>query len=77
MTCSSSGNYDIKGDFGHRHTVISMGNTGLVSSHEYSLLSAHEVYVNGETLRLVRLRNPWGEKEWNGDWSDHSPLWTP
>eukprot|EP00762_Andalucia_godoyi_P005561 ANDGO_00515.mRNA.1 Calpain-type cysteine protease DEK1 len=28
------------------------------------------------TVRLVQLRNPWGDTEWTGDWSDHSPLWT-
>ena len=26
---------------------------------------------------LVQLRNPWGNFEWQGDWSDHSDLWTP
>lgn len=28
-------------------------------------------------LRLAKIRNPWGTGEWTGDWSDHSPLWTP
>ncbi|CAN0515836.1 unnamed protein product, partial [Scytosiphon promiscuus] len=26
-------------------------------------------------FRLVRIRNPWSQGEWNGDWSDASTLW--
>ena len=29
-----------------------------------------------ETLRLVRVRNPWGRKEWNGEWGTGSDVWT-
>lgn len=28
------------------------------------------------TIRLVRIRNPWGKKEWKGAWSVHSEQWT-
>ncbi|KAF9161648.1 hypothetical protein DFQ26_004343 [Actinomortierella ambigua] len=51
----------------------SMARTGLISGHAYSVLEAVE--YKGE--RLVHLRNPWGEVEWNGDWSDDSDKWTP
>ena len=27
------------------------------------------------SLRLVKLRNPWGNGEWQGLWSDNSPAW--
>jgi len=49
---------------------------GIVASHAYSLLSAHEINTNRGKQRLIRVRNPWGKSEWNGDWSDTSPLWT-
>jgi hypothetical protein len=29
-----------------------------------------------ETLRLVRVRNPWGRKEWSGEWGTGSEVWT-
>ncbi len=46
---------------------------GLSVDHAYSLLQVKEVLGN----KLCNIRNPWGnEKEWNGAWSDDSPLWT-
>ncbi|RQM26542.1 hypothetical protein B5M09_006158 [Aphanomyces astaci] len=46
---------------------------GLVHTHAYSVLKA--VQVQGVKLLLVR--NPWGQHEWNGRWSDGSKEWTP
>lgn len=46
---------------------------GVVQGHAYSLLQVKE--VNG--VQLLQLRNPWGSKEWNGQWSDtDSHSWT-
>jgi calpain-15 len=47
---------------------------GVISRHAYSLISAHEV-MNG--VKLLKLRNPWGEGEWTGAWSDKWTGWTP
>lgn len=50
---------------------------GLVAAHSYGLLKAAEVEdAFGDKHRLVMLRNPWGDFEWVGDWSDSSDLWT-
>ncbi|CAK9056454.1 unnamed protein product [Durusdinium trenchii] len=46
--------------------------SGLIPGHAYTLLSAHEA----KGVRLLKLRNPWGDHEWTGDWSDKSSLWT-
>ena len=32
---------------------------------------------NGQPVKLLKLRNPWGHQEWTGNWSDQSPQWTP
>ena len=29
-----------------------------------------------QTIRLVRIRNPWGKREWKGEWSADSERWT-
>ena len=66
---------------------------GICGSHAYSLLEVYELEKlrNGRYKiltpeeskegmrieRLVKLRNPWGQGEWKGDWSDDSYLWTP
>ncbi len=49
---------------------------GLLENHSFSLVSAFERKVNGENVRLIKLRNPFGMGEWNGDWSDNSSKWT-
>ncbi|KAM0124851.1 hypothetical protein ACHAP3_010094 [Botrytis cinerea] len=46
---------------------------GIYEGHAYSILRAVE--MDGQ--RLVLLRNPWGEGEWKGAWSDGSKEWTP
>lgn len=46
---------------------------GLVPGHAYSLLN---VAVVSPELTLLKIRNPWGNFEWNGDWGDNSDLWT-
>ena len=51
--------------------------TGIVTLHCYSILNAQEVNTARGLERLLRIRNPWGKTEWQGDWSDASPLWTP
>jgi calpain-15 len=51
---------------------------GLVGGHSYGLLGVVELTdMFGDTVQLVKLRNPWGNFEWNGAWSDNSGDWTP
>jgi len=55
--------------------------SGVLSGHAYSVLDVFTMDVEvldeeGEIKtvneKLVRMRNPWGKKEWNGKWSDGS-----
>ncbi|KAJ5237393.1 hypothetical protein N7489_007484 [Penicillium chrysogenum] len=46
---------------------------GISEGHSYSIMEAREI----DGHRLLRLRNPWGRKEWHGAWGDGSKEWTP
>ncbi|RDW93338.1 calpain-like protein [Aspergillus mulundensis] len=46
---------------------------GIAEGHSYSIMDVKEI----DGVRLVKLRNPWGKKEWSGAWSDGSEQWTP
>lgn len=50
---------------------------GLVALHAYSVIEAAEITSKQRTEKLLKIRNPWGQTEWKGDWSDNSVLWTP
>lgn len=54
-----------------------MDSCGLVPNHAYSIIGLFSIHhpTKGD-FTLVRLRNPWGRKEWKGAWSEDSPLWT-
>ena len=49
---------------------------GLISEHAYSVIAATEVDTAKGKERLLKLRNPWGHKEWQGKWSDNDDSWT-
>ncbi|XP_056101639.1 calpain-1 catalytic subunit-like [Rhinichthys klamathensis goyatoka] len=43
---------------------------GIVAEHTYTVTGVFEVTSDENPVHLVRLLNPWGRKEWRGDWSD-------
>jgi len=45
---------------------------GIVGGHAYTLIETHE--EGG--VKLIRLRNPWGSFEWEGEYGYKSAKWT-
>merc|ERR1719414_210769 len=58
---------------------------GLVKGHAYGITAVKKIplgesnlktlFKGREKLALIRLQNPWGQKEWSGPFSDTSPEW--
>jgi len=49
-------------------------NNGLVRCHAYCITRLVEIQ-NRENTLILRLYNPWGDLEWEGDGSDKSKKW--
>lgn len=54
---------DVASAYGARENIVRM--------HAYSIMEAREIKGH----RLLKVRNPWGEGEWKGAWSDGSEQW--
>ncbi|XP_030599846.1 calpain-5-like [Archocentrus centrarchus] len=56
---------------------------GLVKGHAYAVTDVRRVrlghgllaFFRSDKLSMIRMRNPWGKREWNGPWSDSSEEW--
>ena len=58
-------------------TNLDIEEVGLCPGHAYTILKVLELESKGKKIRLVHLRNPWGNGEYSGDWSDGDSKWTP
>uniref|UniRef100_A0A5G2QY66 Calpain 9 n=1 Tax=Sus scrofa TaxID=9823 RepID=A0A5G2QY66_PIG len=43
---------------------------GLIKGHAYTVTGVDQVNIRGQKVELIRVRNPWGQVEWTGSWSD-------
>ena len=65
---------------GERREVDSEG-YGILKGHAYSLIDVQCLTTGatggapGVEHRLLRVRNPWGQREWEGTWADNAPEW--
>ena len=48
---------------------------GLSPAHAYTFIRTYNVNTEKGIERVVKLRNPWGNGEWSGAWSDSSKKW--
>merc|ERR1719446_1734474 len=70
MGCSLSGG-------GTEHDI----GMGILAGHAYGILDLREVSVEETDEmdafegKMLRIRNPWGMREWKGDWCDNDVLW--
>lgn len=70
MGCSIKG-YGKAGEL-----IIDGAPTGLILNHAYAIqdvIPLPDPFDPERPLRLLRVRNPWGNTEWKGEWAEGSP----
>jgi calpain-15 len=66
--------------FNESITDTNFDKIGLLNRHIYSILDVREFNDTANIsspFKLLKLRNPWGHKEWKGKWSNKWPDWPP
>ena len=54
---------------------LDLEENGLVPGHAYTVLKVQEFNTSYGKIKLINMRNPWGNGEWSGEWSDSSSRW--
>lgn len=70
----------VQGEAGETEHEVQLNDEpcGILKSHAYGIIDVIELpdpkcNNTHKSHRLLRIRNPWGRKEWNQKWSDGSP----
>ena len=57
--------------------VIDHAKHGLDNNQSYTIINAKTIELDDCSEEdLIQIRNPFGMKEWSGDWSDDCKKWT-
>ncbi|XP_069981344.1 calpain-5-like isoform X3 [Penaeus vannamei] len=85
MCCAITTGENFTGPHSHEEAEMRT-NVGLVKGHAYGITAVRKINIGdtglfsifkgAQKIRMVRLKNPWGEREWNGAFSDGSPEWS-
>jgi len=51
--------------------------TGLTSTHAYSIIDSYDVEIANKKEKVLKLRNPWGQDRFRGEWAKGSRKWSP
>ena len=54
---------------------LDLEENGLVSGHVCTVVKVQEFKTSYGNVGLVNVKNPWGNGEWSGEWSDASSRW--
>ena len=60
-----------------KNDYLNLDAVGLVSGHGYTVIKPLIIETSKEKIKLIQLKNPWGNKEFNGEWGNYSKKWTP